>query len=62
MKKIIRFFNDIFISFILIIFYFFIIGLIAFFYKLFFHKKLNKETYWEDSKIKLTQSYFESPY
>lgn len=66
MKKLFTFFktlNNVFITIVLAIFYFLVIGPISFFYRVFKHKNNNQTSYWkiEGNKI-LDQGYFSSPY
>jgi len=48
LKKLIKKLNAFFISFILALFYFLIIGFISLIYRLFKKAKKNKSSYWED--------------
>lgn len=59
----IKILNNFFINIILFLFYFFIIGVISIFYKLFKNNKEKRNSYWEDYKAgKSDLEYFKSAY
>jgi cbb3-type cytochrome oxidase subunit 3 len=63
MRKAIKKINETFITIVLFIFYFLVIGFSFFIYRLLNKKKINKETYWEDvEKKQFTKEYFQSTY
>ncbi len=66
MKKLFTFFktlNNIFITVILTIFYFVVIGTISFFYRLFKREDKNPMSFWKKvDGVKLDPDYFNSPY
>lgn len=65
MIKAIKKINEVFITIVLFIFYFLVIGFSFFIYKLLNKKNINKdkETYWENvEKKQFTKEYFQSPY
>jgi len=61
-KKLIRTVNNIFISIVLTLFYFFIIGLISIIYKLFRKNRAKTNSYWQDFSAKEPDLDFKSPY
>jgi len=59
----IKILNNFFISIILFLFYFFIIGLISVIYKLFKNNKEKADSYWQDSSPdNFNLEYFKSAY
>jgi len=59
----IKILNNFFISIILFLFYFFIIGLISVIYKLFKNNKEKADSYWQDSSPdNFDLKYFKSAY
>ena len=63
LKNLIKRLNAFFISFILALFYFLIIGFISLIYRLFKKAKKNKNSYWEDvSTTSFNLNDFKLPY